>query len=333
MVKQIADDLRSHGFRLGRATPVPLYRGNNAVLVGLSALAVPSIFVLLLGAFGAYRRGWAFAAYAATVLIYVGGLATHHDMIARSVIALAGALLFSAAAFLAFAPAFRNNPEAKFGAQLRVSLLWMLVATAVALTGALVVVGLMSSPLAMEEIERFRGVKLVLALPPLIALALYIFDSRYDSGSESPGDVFLTPVRFYQLLAGIAVIAGGALLVMRSGNQSEIEPSKIELMLRHGLTSVLSVRPRFKSFLVGFPVMMLVPALLRAHRRAVGWILAICTGVGIGDIIDTFSHLHTPLAISLWRVFNGLWVGALIGIAAIAIYRAFVRRRTDSQAV
>jgi hypothetical protein len=104
-------------------------------------------------------------------------------------------------------------------------------------------------------------------------------------------------------------------------------------MLRHGLTSVLSVRPRFKSFLVGFPVMMLVPALLRAHRRAVGWILAICTGVGIGDIIDTFSHLHTPLAISLWRVFNGLWVGALIGIAAIAIYRAFVRRRTDSQAV
>ena len=333
MVKQIADDLRSHGFRLGRATPVPLYRGNNAVLVGLSALAVPSIFVLLLGAFGAYRRGWAFAAYAATVLIYAGGLATHHDMIARSVIALAGALLFSAAAFLAFAPAFRNNPEAKFGAQLRVSLLWMLVATAGALTGALVVVGLMSSPLAMEEIERFRGVKLVLALPPLIALALYIFDSRYDSGSESPGDVFLTPVRFYQLLAGIAVIAGGALLVMRSGNQSEIEPSKIELMLRHGLTSVLSVRPRFKSFLVGFPVMMLVPALLRAHRRAVGWILAICTGVGIGDIIDTFSHLHTPLAISLWRVFNGLWVGALIGIAAIAIYRAFVRRRTDSQAV
>ena len=66
--------------------------------------------------------------------------------------------------------------------------------------------------------------------------------------------------------AGIAVIAGGALLVMRSGNQSEIEPSKIELMLRHGLTSVLSVRPRFKSFLVGFPVMMLVPALLRARR-------------------------------------------------------------------
>jgi hypothetical protein len=333
MVKQIADDLRSHGFRLGRATPVPLYRGNNAVLVGLSALAVPSIFVLLLGAFGAYRRSWALAAYALTVLIYAGGLATHHDMIARSVIALAGALLFSAAAFLAFAPAFRNTPEAKFGAQLRVSLLWTLVATAVALTGALVVVGIMSSPLAMEEIERFRGVKLVLALPPLVALALYIFDPRYDSGSETPGEVFLTPVRFYQLLAGIAVIAGGALLVMRSGNQSEIEPSKIELMLRHGLTSVLSVRPRFKSFLVGFPVMMLVPALLRSHRRAVGWILAICAGVGIGDIIDTFSHLHTPLAISLWRVFNGLWVGALIGIVAIAIYRAFVRRRADSQAV
>ncbi len=30
MVRQIATDLREHGFRLGRATPIPLYRGNNA---------------------------------------------------------------------------------------------------------------------------------------------------------------------------------------------------------------------------------------------------------------------------------------------------------------
>ena len=46
-----------------------------ALLVGLAALAVPSIFVLLLDFFGWYRRRWAVAAYALTVLLYVAGLA------------------------------------------------------------------------------------------------------------------------------------------------------------------------------------------------------------------------------------------------------------------
>jgi len=54
--------------------------------------------------------------------------------------------------------------------------------------------------------------------------------------------------------------------------------------------------------------------------------LGLGIGVGIGDIIDTFSHLHTPLTISILRVFNGLVLGAVVGIVAIAIYRAILRR-------
>ena len=40
-------------------------------------------------------------------------------------------------------------------------------------------------------------------------------------------------------------------------------------------------------------------------------------------MIDTFSHLHTPLEVSLLRIINGLVLGAVIGIAAIWIYRRF----------
>jgi len=46
-------------------------------------------------------------------------------------------------------------------------------------------------------------------------------------------------------------------------------------------------------------------------------------GVGVGDVIDTFSHLHTPLEVSILRVINGFVLGALIGIVAIWIYRRF----------
>jgi hypothetical protein len=266
--------------------------------------------------------------------LYAGAVVSHHDMLARSIIALAGALLFATAAFLALVPAFNEQPSVKTGDQLLRSLGWTVVATVVALLGALVVVGLMSSPLAMEEIERFRGVKAVLAAPPLIALVLYLFDRRYGSGVERPRDVFLSPVLTYQLLVGIVLVAAGVLLVMRSGNDSDVSPSQIELTLRHVLTHVLSVRPRFKEFLIGFPCIMLIPALVTAHRRAIGWLLALGAGVGIGDVIDTFSHLHTPLTVSVLRVFNGLWVGALIGIVVILIYRRAVgalRPSTTSQ--
>jgi hypothetical protein len=87
------------------------------------------------------------------------------------------------------------------------------------------------------------------------------------------------------------------------------------------LTVVLSVRPRFKEFLIGFPALMLLPALTLVHRRMIGWLLALGAGVGIGDVLDTYSHLHTPITISLQRTGNGLVIGAIIGILAIWIYR------------
>ena len=330
MVKQIADELRAGGYRLGRATPIPPYRGNNRALVGLAALAVPSIFVLLLDAFGWYRRRFAAAAYLLTVALYAAGLLSHHDLFARSVIALAGALLFATAALLVLIPAWNERPAPATGTQLLRSLGWTLAATGVALLGALVVVGVLSSPLTMEEIERFRGVRLVLALPPLIALCLYLFDARFGSGTRRSRDVFLSPVLAYQLLAGLAIVALGALMIARSGNDSDISPSPLELSLRHALTHVLSVRPRFKEFLIGFPCMMIVPALLPLHRRAVGWLLALGIGVGVGDVIDTFSHLHTPIEVSLLRIVNGLVVGALVGALVVWIYRRWIYRRAAS---
>lgn len=325
MVRRIAAELKAHGFRLGRATPIPPYRGDNRFLVGLAALCVPSVFALVLLALGWYRRDLVVAGYVLTIALYAAGLGLHHDLFARSVIALAGALLFGIAAFLALAPAFAEVPEPSTSAQILRSAKWTLVAAGVALLGALVVVGLMSSPLAMEEIERFRGVKLVLAVPPLTALLLYLFSGKFPIGSTRPREVLFSPLQSYQLFAGIVVIAAGVLMVMRSGNESDVAPSHLELVMRHVLESVLSVRPRFKEFVVGYPAMMLAPALLPAHRRAIGWLLALGAGVGIGDIIDTFSHLHTALEISALRIFNGLWIGILIGAILIWAYRRFAR--------
>jgi hypothetical protein len=178
----------------------------------------------------------------------------------------------------------------------------------------------------MEEVEPFRGVKLVLGAPPLIALALYLFTDRFNARTNAR-EAFLAPIRIYQILIACAVFGIAALVLVRSGNTSDIAPSSFELSMRHNLTVLLSVRPRFKEFVVGFPFLMLLPALRSVDRRAAGILLTLGIGVGLGDIIDTFSHIHTPIVISLLRIFIGFVVGAIIGAVAIAVYRWIVQNR------
>ncbi len=172
----------------------------------------------------------------------------------------------------------------------------MVLATAVTLGGALIVIGLLSTPLTMVEVDRFAGVKLLLLAPPLAALALYLLNGLWGARVDDPIAAANAPVRLYQLALGILIVGGAYVLQARSGNQSDITPSSFELALRSHLTSILSVRPRFKEFLIGFPALMLVPALTPADRRTFGWLLVLAIGMGLGDVVDTFSHLHTPLA-------------------------------------
>jgi hypothetical protein len=179
----------------------------------------------------------------------------------------------------------------------------------------------------MEEIDHFSGVKLVLTLPPIIAFVLYIYTRRFGNDPPSPRASALAPVRVYQILALVVLAAGAIVYVLRSGNQSDITPSALELALRSNLTALLGVRPRFKEFAVGFPLMMLLPALQLAHRKAIGWFFALGIAVGTADIVDTFCHLHTPLLVSLLRVFNGAVIGIVLGALAVIVYRSIWKVR------
>ena len=328
MVEDIAKGLRARGFTLGRATPVPGFRF-NPLIIFLVALAVPSLIMLLFEAFGMRRQQVAYGVYGFTILLLAGGYVSHHDLAARKLLALIGAIAFATMAVSVIAREFFSTPPASFGGSIRVAGLRTIAwSGGVALAGALVVVGLVSVPLLMEEIDRFSGVRLVIALPPLIAFLLYVYTRRF--GNEPPTAIgsALAPVRVYQL-GILALLAGAAVIyISRSGNTSDITPSTFELALRSNLTTVLGVRPRTKEFLIGFPLMMLLPALRIEHKRLTGWLFAIGIAVGTSDVVDTFSHLHTPLLVSLLRVVNGAVLGVIFGIVFIAIYRAVVFRKT-----
>jgi hypothetical protein len=323
LVRRIAENVRSAGLRIGPASPFDRF-ATRPLEIALASLAVPAILLLLLDAFGRGGVRWAIAFIVVDLLLVAAGYAVHHDMAIRKVLALLGAIAFPVAGFAAIAPAFRRPPAATTSAAIVEGIRVLAIATAVALGGALVVVGLLSTPLTMTEIDRFTGVKLVLAAPPLIVLLLYIFTTRWGA-RVAPSQLAEAPVSVLQLAAGVVLLGAGYLILARSGNQSDIAPSSFELALRAHLTTLLQVRPRFKEFALGFPALMLVPALIPADRARWGWLLAIAIGVGLGDLVDTFSHLHTHLAVSALRVFNGAVIGTLIGAVVVVAYRR-VRR-------
>ena len=331
LVRQIAEGLRARGFTLGRATPVPGFR-INPIAIAIVSLAVPAIVMLLFEAFGIRRAQLAYVAFGLDLLLVLGGYAAHHDLLARKILALTGAISFATMGVVAVPRAFTlPAPDTYLGALLA-GLRTVAVATAFALAGALVVVGLVSVPLLMEEIDRFSGVKAVIVVPPLLAFALYVYTRRFGAEPVGPRESALAPVRVYQL-ALFVVLAGIAFVyVSRSGNQSDIAPSAFELALRSNLTAALGVRPRFKEFAIGIPLAMLLPALSLRHKRLTGWFFAIAIAIGTSDIVDTFSHLHTPLAVSLVRVINAIVIGILIGAVAIAVYRALETRATAAYA-
>ena len=65
------------------------------------------------------------------------------------------------------------------------------------------------------------------------------------------------------------------------------------------------------------PAVLGLPVEFRPAREVVG--------VGLGDVVDTFSHLHTALAVSSLRLVNGAVIGAIVGAIAIVAYRRFRR--------
>lgn len=112
-----------------------------------------------------------------------------------------------------------------------------------------------------------------------------------------------------------------AIMVARSGNDSGIGVSSIELKIRALLGKELYVRPRTKEFLVGYPAMILGIAYALRGRREWAAPLIVVGSVGLISVFNTFCHIHTPLEISLIRIFNGAVAGILVGALAYWVLR------------
>ncbi|MEW6517726.1 MAG: DUF5693 family protein [candidate division FCPU426 bacterium] len=161
-------------------------------------------------------------------------------------------------------------------------------------------------------VDGFWGVKAAYGLPLALA-GVYLFPDVTDPAWWRRQ---WKPKRLPALVLGAALLAAlGWLLWLRTGNTTWAPASSLELAFRDHLETWLGVRPRLKEFLFGHPLLLL--GLFGRHWRPAGerlwprWCLWLGL-LGQISLINSFMHVHTPLAITALRTLHGLWLGALV---------------------
>ncbi|MER3496278.1 MAG: hypothetical protein C4321_04645 [Chloroflexota bacterium] len=180
--------------------------------------------------------------------------------------------------------------------------------------------------------EAFAGVKVAVFLP-VAAIGAYAFSQLADFRGA-----LRSPITWGAALIGLVVLAVLGILIVRSGNDAPAGVSGGELAFRGLLENLLPVRPRTKEFLIGFPALVFGFAWLasagydRARLRgAGGWValLLMLGGIALTDVVNTFCHIHTPLAVSGLRVALGLLAGGVFGSVLWLIFRKGVLRTIE----
>jgi len=184
------------------------------------------------------------------------------------------------------------------------------VITGITLSGSLVINALLTNYVFFVRLDDFTGIKTVLVLPLLI-LILFLYPvsdlkKLWDSSIQ------------VKTLAAAAVIFSGLLVMLtRTDNFPVIPVTGPESGLRSLIESLLIIRPRFKEFIIGHPLLLLG---LWFNKK---WLIILGI-IGQVSIINTFLHLHTPLWVSLLRTFNGIWLGLSAGYLLILLTSYFV---------
>ncbi|AIY06324.1 hypothetical protein Plano_2359 [Planococcus sp. PAMC 21323] len=197
-------------------------------------------------------------------------------------------------------------------------------AVGIAAIGIWLIVVLLSGNQYILGIDLFRGVSLIYIVPIAVVAGYAIWInikhlSKINAGYwRSLIETFLKASVIYWHIIVIAILSGIALYYFsRTGNDGQAP--EIELQIRALLEQILYVRPRTKEFLIGFPLFVLALHIAKSYPKAY-YFLLIPGVIGFLSLVNTFTHLHIPLLISLLRSGYSIVFGLIIGLVLIWLY-------------
>ncbi len=284
----------------------------NQTLWEMLAVLAGSITFLLLACLQLVKRNWAYVVGLGSFFISIAYLVTAEELLIK-LLALGVA---------SFTPIYAALSFKKIN-EWRSVILQYLKAIGISALGIWLVVSLLYGTDYFLHIGGgFRGVK-VLYIFPIIVVVLYVLKELFTNSTKRLGfnqiiNFLNKPIKYGHLLVIVAVGFVLMYYISRSGNFGAV--SSIELMVRQQLEDLLFVRPRTKEVLIGFPFYILGMYLFKRNFTKLGYLCLIPSIIGWLSIVNTFTHLHIPLYISILRSLYSLSFGLMIGLIFIAIF-------------
>jgi hypothetical protein len=315
-VSEIRGQIAKSGYSVGEAHTFTNVRRPLPLRV-LMALSIVAGLLLLLDSLFSMPSGLKYSLLAIG-LVLGGGLCMFEK--GMQVLALMSALVFPTLGVTALVgPLFGGEVENK--SPIKKTLALFIECSVISLCGALLIVGLLADKVYMVKVDQFLGIKAAHGLP-ILAIALFMacglpmlgkpLSEVRKSITEHIRKIVNHPLFVWHVLAVVFALAIIGFALMRTGNDSGLGVSGFELKFRAILDKVMLVRPRTKEFLIGHPAFFLGIAFLLTRRRALGLPLVALGMLGQVSVVNTFCHIHTPLAMSAVRTVNGLVAGLLV---------------------
>jgi len=190
--------------------------------------------------------------------------------------------------------------------------------------GIFLLIGLLADSHFMLGVQTFGGVKVALVLPVLLVVLYFILKEGEGNLKDRIYTWLNTQTKLITVVVGLALLAALAVLVARSGNFVLPVPG-FEKHFRGLLETFLFVRPRTKEFLVGYPLLFVAAVYYLRGKKKWLWLLAAIGSIAPISVFNTFTHIHTPLLLSLLRVLNGLVLGIILGLIMAIVVNRFIK--------
>lgn len=329
--------LEEHGISIGKAVPIENFHVGAKRLAVLSfGITLATVF-LFLKMFN-IKHEYFYVLYLAA--LPSAGITLVMRNIAEKGFGLIAAVVFSGLAILFFMSEIRkvfNSNNNYSSVQMMIKSTFILtVSILISLVGAVFEDSMLADVKYFLEMDIFRGVKFAQILPFAIFLVIYLvyFMLKEDKNKFKKSFSIIKSILnhdikiYYALLAGILGIIA-YVYIARTGHETELQPSNIEMIFRNFLENELIARPRTKEFLIAFPAIF--GAVFAANKKSefFTFIFMLAAAIGTSSVINTFSHLRTPIYLSLSRtaiaVVFGIIIGCIVIILLNVIFKFFTK--------
>ena len=211
----------------------------------------------------------------------------------------------------------------------------LLIVASIAMVGGIFVGSILSSSAYLLEMEFFRGVKVSQLAPLALFCVIYILRFGYDRPVRdmNENETYILDLKalvnerikvLHLLILGLVGLLG-VVYIARTGHETTIQPSNLEMLFRNFLEYNFLARPRSKELLLAFPAVMVVSYFALKGWKSLVFPFAAVVMIGVTSVVNTFSHLRAPLYLSIARTIYGAGLGALIGIIGILVINVLVR--------